>query len=107
MPHLVEMHRAVRLRHFLKIPNVSNREWAVVDARGIVHEASPAFIALVNMRWPQWRGSALPEPLLTCVRAGQAYLSSELRLDVTACGQLRYLSPRPGWRTGAAFAAPR
>jgi hypothetical protein len=94
MPHLVEMHRAVRLRHFLKIPNVSNREWAVVDARGILHEASPAFIALMRALWPRWRGSALPEPLLTSVCAGQAYLSSELRLDVTPCGHLRYLSPR-------------
>ncbi|WP_291998389.1 LuxR C-terminal-related transcriptional regulator [Candidatus Accumulibacter sp. ACC012] len=94
MPHLVEMHRAVRLRHFLKTPNGINREWAVVDARGIVHEASPAFIALVSMRWPHWQGSALPEALLSCVRAGQAYLSSELRVDVTSCGELRYLSPR-------------
>lgn len=94
MPHLVEMHRAVRLRHFLRIPNVINREWAVVDARGILHEASPAFISLISTLWPDWRGSALPEPLLASVGAGQAYLSSELRLDVTSCGQLRYLSPR-------------
>jgi len=94
MPHLVEMHRAVRLRHFLRIPNVINREWAVVDARGILHEASPAFLALMSILWPHWPGSALPEPLLPSVCAGQAYLSSELRLDVTSCGHLRYLSTR-------------
>ncbi len=95
MPHLVEAHRVVRLRHFLKTPAVVNREWAVVDAHGFLREASPAFIARVSGLWPAWSGSALPEPLASSVRAGCAYVSPELRLEVTPCGQWRYLSARP------------
>lgn len=94
MPHLVEVHRAVRLRHFLRLPGVINREWAVADARGFLHEVSPAFAARLGTLWPHWRGSGLPGPLLPAVRAGRAYLSPELRLDVVPFGQLRYLSPR-------------
>lgn len=94
MPHLVEIHRAVRLRHFLRVPGVFNREWAVADARGFLREASPAFISRVSALWPGWHGSALPEPLLASLRTGSAYVSPELALDVASCGHLRYLSAR-------------
>lgn len=94
MPHLVETHRAVRLRHFLKVPADHDREWAVVDARGFLREASPAFVARLRARWPGWSGSSLPEPLASHATRGSPYVSAAVHFDVTPCGQLRYLVAR-------------
>lgn len=95
MPHLVETHRVVRLRHFLRAPTAFNREWAVADAHGFLREVSPAFSARVSSLWPAWSGSALPEPLASSVRTGCAYVSPGLRLEIKPFGHLRYLSTRP------------
>jgi DNA-binding CsgD family transcriptional regulator len=94
MPHLVETHRAVRLRHFLKVPADHDREWAVVDARAFLREASPAFIARLRAQWPGWSGSSLPEPLASHATRGSPYVSAAVHFDVTPCGQLRYLVAR-------------
>ncbi|MEF8720320.1 MAG: LuxR C-terminal-related transcriptional regulator [Candidatus Accumulibacter necessarius] len=94
MPHLVEVHRAVRLRHFLKVPGAYNREWALIDAHGFLREASPAFVARIHRHWPDWRGSGLPEALAACVEAGGGYAAASVRFDVTPCGPLRYVVAR-------------
>ena len=94
MPHLVEVHRAVRLRHFLKVPGAYNREWALIDGHGFLREASPAFVARIHRHWPDWRGSGLPEALAACVEAGGGYAAASVRFDVTPCGPLRYVVAR-------------
>jgi hypothetical protein len=103
MPHLVEMHRAVRLRHFLKIPNVINREWALVDARGILHEASPAFIALASAALAA-TGVGVPCPSHCSLRArgtGVSFVECDWmshRLRSAALCQ-----PRAGWSCWSSF----
>ncbi len=91
MPHLVETHRGVRLRHFLRSPSEWSREWALADAQGFLREASAAFIARLGSVWPDWNGSALPEPLASCVRIGSGCVVRHVRFDVRCGGQLRYV----------------
>ena len=95
MPHLVEAHRAVRLRHFLRTPNSTPREWALADARGFLREASPAFVARLRSEWPEWRGRSLPEPLASLAGAGQPYASATVSFDVKRSGELRWIAARP------------
>jgi DNA-binding CsgD family transcriptional regulator len=91
MPHLVEAHRAVRLRHFLRTPEDWSHEWALADARGFLREASPAFIARLRALWSDWNGGDLPDPLASCARDGLGCVVRNVRFDVTPCGQLRYV----------------
>ncbi len=92
MPHLAETHRAVRLRHVLKVPGAANREWALVDGHGFLREASPAFILRLRERWPSWSGSRLPEPLASLAAGNGDDAATARHFDVTACGCLRYIS---------------
>ncbi len=95
MPHLVEAHRAVRLRHFLKTPADYNREWALANAEGLLREASPAFLSRLSAQWPKWSGNRLPEPVASMLRVGGAYASAAAHFDVTLFGQLRYIQCTP------------
>lgn len=95
MPHLVETHRAVRLRHFLKLPGAIPREWAVADAYGFLREASPAFVVRLGSEWPGWQGSSLPEPLASSARAGLPYRSATAIFDISRSGDLRWIFGRP------------
>ncbi|MBK7954177.1 MAG: helix-turn-helix transcriptional regulator [Candidatus Accumulibacter sp.] len=95
MPHLVEAHRAVRLRHFLRTPADYNREWALANTQGLLREASPAFLSRLREHWPGWSGNRLPEPLASMLRAGEAHASPAAHFHVTVYGQLRYLQGRP------------
>lgn len=95
MPHLVETHRAVRLRHFLKTPASHKRMWAVTNALGALREASPSFIAHLRKLWPDWNGSYLPEPLASCVKNGRDFTAEAFNFDVTRYGQSRYIHCRP------------
>jgi len=94
MPHLVEAHRAVRLRHFLKVPTTRNRVWSLVDGRGYLREASPAFITYLSANWPGWSGSRLPEPLVTSVQAGRAFKASAIHFEVKPYGQFYFIQGR-------------
>ncbi|MBN8454255.1 MAG: helix-turn-helix transcriptional regulator [Candidatus Accumulibacter sp.] len=91
MPHLAATHRAAWLRHFLRPPGHLNQAWAVVDRRGLLREASPAFIAALRRHWPTWRGSRLPEPLAAAAQAGHVHVAGVLRFDVTAGDDFRFV----------------
>lgn len=96
MPHVVETHRAVRLRHFLKTPTPhNNRIWALVDKRGFLREMSPAFIAYLREDWPGWNGNKLPEPLSSSIQTGQPVRAASVRFEVTPCGQFYYILGKP------------
>jgi DNA-binding CsgD family transcriptional regulator len=99
-PHLVEAHRAVRLRHFLRTPDEWNREWALADACGFLREASPAFIARLRALWSDWNGGDLPDPLASCSRDGSGCVVRHVRFDVTPFGQLRYVVAKPSGAPG-------
>ncbi|HRD91794.1 MAG TPA: helix-turn-helix transcriptional regulator [Accumulibacter sp.] len=107
MPHLAETHRTVRLRHVLKVPGPPNREWALVDIRGFLREASPAFVSRLRQQWPTWSGSRLPEPLASLVGAGPVDAAAAAQFDVTDCGQLRYLSGKSAGALGQLSARER
>ncbi len=94
MPHLVEAHRAVRLRHFLRTPAHYNREWALANAEGLLREASPAFLSRLREQWPEWSGNRLPEPLASMRAAGGVHASAAVLFHVTRHGQLRYIQGR-------------
>ena len=94
MPHLVETHRAARLRHFLKVPTAHNRVWALLDERGYLREASPSFIAYLGANWPGWSGSGLPEPLATSVKIGRAFKAPTSHFEVKPYGQFYYIQGR-------------
>ena len=93
MPHLAETHRTVRLRHVLNGRSPQHREWALVDERGFLRDASPAFIARVQTEWPDWCGSRLPEPLGSLANA-RTKDSIDTRFDVTRCGTLSYVQAK-------------
>ncbi|MCM8613461.1 LuxR family transcriptional regulator [Accumulibacter sp.] len=94
MPHLAATHRAAWLRHFLRLPGHVNQAWAVVDRRGLLREASPSFVALLRQHWPACSGSILPEPLAVSVQAGDAHVVGAWRLDVSDCGEYRFVLAR-------------
>lgn len=93
MPHLAETHRTVRLPHVLNGRSPQHREWALVDERGFLRDASPAFIARVQTEWPDWCGSRLPEPLGSLANA-RTKDSIGTRFDVTRCGTLSYVQAK-------------
>lgn len=96
MPHIVETHRAVRLRHVLKTPTLhNNRIWALVDKRGFLREMSPAFIVYLRENWPGWNVNKLPERLLSSIQSGQPVRVASVRFEVTPCGQFHYILGKP------------
>ena len=94
MPHLAATHRAVWLRHFLRLPGHLSQAWAVVDRRGFLREASPPFVACLRRHWPAWSGSQLPEALAAGLQAGPAHVVGSWRFDVTDCGEFRFVLVR-------------
>lgn len=94
MPHLAATHRAAWLRHFLRLPGHVKQAWAVVDRRGLLREASPSFVALLRQHWPAGSGSILPEALAASVQAGEAHVVGAWRLEVSDCGEYRFVLAR-------------
>lgn len=94
MPHIVEAHRAARLRDVLDQGHARQDRWAVTDERGFLREASPGFVHWLRERFPNWKGSRVPEPLLPAI-AGEAASDAEAaRLQVVKRGAFRYLEVR-------------
>ncbi len=90
MPHLAETHRTVRLRHVLNGRCPQHREWALVDERSFLRDASPAFIARVKAEFPVWSGTRLPAPLSSLANPSIKD-PIDARFDVTRCGVLSYV----------------
>lgn len=66
VPHLLDAWTESKLLHV----SGANRDAgplpaaaALVDKAGVVHFARPAFIELLRLEWPEWRGPFLPEAM--------------------------------------------
>lgn len=91
MPHLAQAHRVVRLREVLGEAREWNQQWAVVDERGFLREATAGFIHSLREYWAGWQGSRLPDALLEPVRKGTPFTSVGIKIVITAKGAFRYL----------------
>ena len=71
VPHLVSLYDRSRLQFLadLQKPGLEQkrRAAAIVDGQGMLHSASPSFIQLLLLEWPEWRGPTLPQGLLELV----------------------------------------
>lgn len=91
MPHLAQAHRVARLREVLGEAREWNQQWAVVDERGFLREATAGFIQSLREHWTGWQGSRLPDALLEPVRMGMPFTSAGIKIAITAKGAFRYL----------------
>ncbi len=91
MPHLVEALRSVRLRHFFKGGDGRGRTWALVDDRGHIHDAAPAFVASLRDHWPGWRDARVPTELAKYVTEARSYQTRSLTISIVPSGNLRFL----------------
>jgi DNA-binding CsgD family transcriptional regulator len=68
VPHLVSLYDRSRIQFLagLQRPGEEQkrRAAAVVDSHGTLHSASPSFLQLLLLEWPDWRGPAVPLALL-------------------------------------------
>lgn len=91
MPHIADAHRMARLREVLDDPRTRWECWAVVDERGFLREANPAFIHVVRENWPDWRGNQLPPALLAALRDTEGFAVGRHKLAITRKGSFRFL----------------
>jgi len=91
MPHIVEAHRAARLRDVLDQGHARQDRWAVTDERGFLREASPGFVHWLREHFPDWQGSRVPEPLLASISGAASPETDTARLQIVKRGPFRYL----------------
>lgn len=95
MPHLVQAFKVARLRGMLGTGEPKTIAWAITDEHGFLREVTPGFIHALRARYPDWRGSQLPAPLLANLRAGVNCAQGQLKIDVKLKDRFRYLEIRP------------
>ncbi|HEY6927469.1 MAG TPA: helix-turn-helix transcriptional regulator [Steroidobacteraceae bacterium] len=60
---------------------------AICDQRGILHNAEPRFVKLLQLEWPDWRGPVLPRALRSDQRTMSDYQGRNIALRCfNACG---------------------
>lgn len=96
MPHLQSAMRMNRAAHLRRLAPQADTGWAVVDRRGAVHDADPAFVRAIEQAWPSWCGPVLPEELRCHLgsSAGQ-WAGRGLAFGFLWEGDLAMLSARP------------
>jgi DNA-binding CsgD family transcriptional regulator len=91
--HLAELQRAT------KAPSSAiTRSAAIVNRKGIILDAEPAFIELLVRHHPRWRGPFLPKTLASITRAATRethQVAGKLALLVHPSGDLALLRVRP------------
>jgi DNA-binding CsgD family transcriptional regulator len=118
VPHLVALYERSRIQYVTDLPRPGEerrrRAAAVVDARGLLHAASPSFISLVLTEWPRWQGPIVPRELVAVLEspgrstafdriAGQATAVNDLFvINLRHVGPSDALSQRE-WDVAAAF----
>ncbi len=95
MPHLVESHRAARLRELLDGVDARNDQWAVIDRQGHLREACAGFVHSIRQQWPQWTTGRLPQLLRERVDEAAYYQASTWKLTATTRAELRFLQIAP------------
>ena len=100
MPHLAASFIANRAWH-VHGPSApvlqSRRATALADGTGGLHDASDAFLQLLRLEWPQWRGNVLPPAIQGLIqRPGSSPIrGAQVHCEASAVGDLFLLR---AWR---------
>lgn len=100
VPHLVMLHNRSHMQNLeaLLHPVLERRRRAValVDSRGMLYNATPSFLRLMLVEWPEWHGPQLPSAMLDAfVDHSERHVAlSAIVLDVTPVNDLYLLHGR-------------
>jgi DNA-binding CsgD family transcriptional regulator len=86
VPHLVE---AIQLSRALHGAEAGQGRLAIVSFSGGLHYCSPAFEALLQLEWPEWRPPHLPRAMLAALACGAArrYQGRHVLFTATVVGE--------------------
>ncbi len=97
-PHLIE---SVRQNWLTNLPrlfpeNKRSNSIAACDSLCTLHVASPAFIEICSMEWPEWKGSTLPKCVQESVQRGELkFVGEKIIVGMSQMNDLLLLRARP------------
>jgi DNA-binding CsgD family transcriptional regulator len=98
-PHVMQalaLNRVVHLDRLVPGHAAPQRGAAISDLRGVVYHADPRFKELLAVEWTDWKGPALPKPLLAQLLSGhERFAGNTLVVNRRVEHRLLFLSARP------------